>query len=97
MKKVYTEQQGQHCAFIYYDTRIHGCPPAEADRQQYFRASPPFVHRMVLTLALRGFIERAPGQPRSSRLLTRLTGSPNFDLNRAARNSPNSDAPMHLP
>ena len=27
----YTETQGQYLAFIYYYTKIHGIPPAEAD------------------------------------------------------------------
>ena len=66
---LYTQKQGQYLAFIHYYTKIHGCAPAEADMQQYFRVSPPSVHNMILTLESRGLIERTPGQPRSIRLL----------------------------
>jgi repressor LexA len=69
MEHKYTQKQGKYLAFIYYYTRIHGYPPAEADMQNYFKASPPSVHQMVLTLERRGFIERTPGQPRSIRVL----------------------------
>ncbi len=69
MEHKYTQKQGKYLAFIYYYTRIHGNPPAEADMQNYFKVSPPSVHQMVLTLARRGFIERIPGQPRSIRVL----------------------------
>ena len=65
----YTPKQGQYLAFIYYYTKIHGCAPAEADIQNYFRVSPPSVHQMIVTLAAHGFIERTPGQARSVRLL----------------------------
>ncbi|MBW1924383.1 MAG: MarR family transcriptional regulator [Deltaproteobacteria bacterium] len=68
-KSKYTKRQGQYLAFIYYYTKIHGYPPAEADMQRYFRVSPPSVHQMVITLEKRGFIERTPRQPRSIRLL----------------------------
>jgi len=69
MKKSYTDKQGQYLAFIYYYDKIHGCPPAEAEMQQYFRVSPPSVHQMVLALEANGLIERTPGQARSIRLL----------------------------
>jgi repressor LexA len=69
MEHKYTQKQGKYLAFIYYYTRIHGYPPAEADMQNYFKVSPPSVHQMVLTLERRGFIERIPGQPRSIRVL----------------------------
>jgi repressor LexA len=61
----YTPKQGQYLAFIYYYTKIHGRPPAEADFQSYFRVSPPAVHQMILTLAEHGSIERGarPGWP----------------------------------
>jgi len=68
-KSKYTKRQGQYLAFIYYYTKIHGYPPAEADMQGYFRVSPPSVHQMVMTLEKRGLIERVPRQPRSIRLL----------------------------
>src|SRR5206468_2891307 len=69
MKKAYTDKQGQYLAFIYYYSKVHGRPPAEAEMQQYFRVSPPSVHQMILTLETRGLIERTPGQARSIRLL----------------------------
>jgi hypothetical protein len=46
--KTFTPKQGQYLAFIGLYTRLHRCPPAEADMQQYFRVSPPSVHQMVL-------------------------------------------------
>lgn len=64
----FTPKQGQYLAFIYYYTKIHSTPPAEADLQRYFRVSPSAVHEMVLGLEARGFIERSPGQARSIRL-----------------------------
>ena len=65
----YTPRQGQYLAFIYYYTKIHGVPPAEADMQRYFRVSPPVVHEMVKTLDRQGLIAREPGRPRTIRLL----------------------------
>jgi len=65
----YTPKQGQYLAFIHYYTKVHCEAPAEADLQRYFKVSPPTVHRMVLALEDRGFIERSPGQSRSIRLL----------------------------
>ncbi|MBW1700668.1 MAG: MarR family transcriptional regulator [Deltaproteobacteria bacterium] len=68
-KSKYTKRQGQYLAFIYYYTKIHGYPPAEADMQRYFKVSPPSIHQMVLTLEKRGLIERVPQRARSIRLL----------------------------
>ena len=65
----YTPKQGQYLAFIHYYTKIHGEAPSEADLQRYFKVSSPAVHRMVVALQERGFIERSPGEPRSIRLL----------------------------
>ncbi|MEE9279425.1 MAG: helix-turn-helix domain-containing protein [Myxococcota bacterium] len=65
----YTPKQGQYLAFIYYYSKIHGRAPSEADLQRYFGVSSPAVHRMVVALGERGFIERSPGQARSIRLL----------------------------
>jgi len=64
----FTPRQGQYLAFIYYYTKVHRRPPAEADLQEYFQVSPPSVHQMILTLAARGLIERTPGEARSIRL-----------------------------
>jgi len=65
----YTPKQGQHLAFIYYYSKIHGRAPAESDLRNYFKVSPPTVHQMILTLEAGGFIERTPGESRSIRLL----------------------------
>ena len=65
----YTEKQGQCLAFIYYYTKIHRQPPAEADMQRYFHVSPPAIHQMILSLEKLGLIERIPGQGRSLKLL----------------------------
>jgi Mn-dependent DtxR family transcriptional regulator len=69
MTKPYTVKQGQYLAFIYYYSKIHGRPPAEAEMQHYFRVSPPSVHQMILKLERHGLIERTPWQARSIRLL----------------------------
>jgi Mn-dependent DtxR family transcriptional regulator len=69
MKTRYTEKQGQYLAFVYYQTKVNGRPPAEADMQRYFRVTPPSVHQMVVTLEANAFVERIPGQGRSIRLL----------------------------
>jgi repressor LexA len=68
-QSTYTPKQGQYLAFIYYYTKIHRRPPAEADMQGYFRVSPPAVHQMVLSLEKMRLIERTPGQARSVKLL----------------------------
>jgi repressor LexA len=71
VEPVYTPTQGQYLALLYYYTKIHGVPPAEADIQRYFQTSPPAIHQMIVTLEKRGLIDRVPGQARSIRL--RLT------------------------
>jgi repressor LexA len=70
----YTAKQGQYLAFIYYYTKIHGRPPAEADMQRYFGTSPPSVHQMVLALERAGLISRTPGAARSISLLLERGG-----------------------
>ena len=57
----FTEKQGQYLAFIYYYATMHRVAPAEADMERYFQVTPPSVHRMVLALESKGFIERIPG------------------------------------
>jgi len=64
----YTPKQGQYLAFIYYYTKLHGRPPAQADIQRYFGVTPPTVHQMILKLEELGLLERAPGQARSLRV-----------------------------
>ena len=71
--RAFTVTQGQYLAFIYYYSKIHGTPPAEADFQRYFRVTPPVVHQMLKTLHTHGFIDREPGKARSIKLrLTRV-------------------------
>ena len=69
MEAKYTPKQGQYLAFIHYYTRIHGCAPAEADMEKYFRVAYSSIHQMVITLEKRGLITRTPGEARSIRLL----------------------------
>lgn len=69
MNDRYSWKQGQYLAFIYYYTKIHRRPPAEADIQNYFNVSGPTVHQMILTLEKKGPIEKTPGQARSIRVL----------------------------
>lgn len=69
MQCPYTAKQGQYLAFIYYYTKIHRQPPAEADMQRYFQVSPPAVHQLILSLEKLGLIEKIPGQGRSLKLL----------------------------
>ncbi|MBN2088197.1 MarR family transcriptional regulator [candidate division KSB1 bacterium] len=67
--KRYTTTQGQYLAFIYYYTKIHRIPPAEADIQYYFKVSGPSVHQMIVKLEQLGLIQRVPNTPRSIKLL----------------------------
>ena len=69
MNADYTPKQGQYLAFIYYYTKIHRIPPAEADMRRYFQVTAPAVHDMVKSLESRGFIAREPGKPRTIRVL----------------------------
>lgn len=69
MEHKYTHTQGQYLAFIYYYSKLHGQPPAEADMQRYFKVTAPSVHQMVLSLEKRGLIGRVPGQPRTIQVL----------------------------
>lgn len=65
----FTATQGQYLAFIHAYTTLHRRAPAETDFQDFFRVTPPTVHRMIVTLHERGLIARVPGQPRSITLL----------------------------
>ena len=75
----FTAKQGQYLAFIYYYTKIHGTPPAEADFQRFFRVMPPVVHQMIKTLHAHGFIDREPGKARSIRLRFTRAQLPDLD------------------
>ena len=68
----FTPQQGQYLAFIYYYAKVNGHPPTEADFERFFRVSPSFIHRTIMSLEEAGWIARVPGQGRSIALkLTR--------------------------
>jgi DNA-binding MarR family transcriptional regulator len=67
-EKKYTEKQGQYLAFIYYYIKINGQSPAETDIQRYFNVSPPSVHRMIVELEKKNFIERERGKSRSLKI-----------------------------
>jgi hypothetical protein len=49
---------------------VHRRPPpaAETDFQDFFRVTPPTVHRMIVTLMGRVLIHRRPGEPRTIEL-----------------------------
>ncbi|WP_437588995.1 LexA family protein [Sorangium sp. So ce1000] len=80
MKKPrFTETQGRYLAFLHAYTAVHGHAPSEAEMQQYFRVSPPSVHRMILALAQRGLITREPGVARSIRVLVPAAELPPLD------------------
>jgi Mn-dependent DtxR family transcriptional regulator len=65
----FTELQGQYLAFIYAYSKIHRCPPAEADLQRFFQVTPPSIHRMVCELESKSLIRRTPRVARSIQLL----------------------------
>jgi DNA-binding MarR family transcriptional regulator len=75
----FTAKQGQYLTFIYYYTKIHGTPPAEADFQRFFRVTPPVVHQMIKTLEAKGFIDREPGKARSIKLRLTRTQLPDLE------------------
>jgi DNA-binding MarR family transcriptional regulator len=65
----FTTTQGQYLAFIHAYMTLHRRRPAESDFQDFFRVTPPTVHRMIVTLHERGLIQRHPRQARSITLL----------------------------
>jgi DNA-binding MarR family transcriptional regulator len=75
----FTVKQGQYLAFIYYCSKIHGTPPAEADLQRYFRVTSPVVHQMIKTLHTHGLINREPGKARSITLRLTRAQLPDLD------------------
>jgi Mn-dependent DtxR family transcriptional regulator len=79
VEPTYTETQGQCLAIIYYYTKLHGVPPAEADMQRYFNMSPPSIHNTVVTLEKRRLIARTPGAGRSIQLLLRRDQLPDLE------------------
>lgn len=67
-KPKYTSKQGQYLAFIHLYTKLHRCPPAEADLQRYFGTTPPAIHQMIVGLEMKGLIHRRPYEARSIRI-----------------------------
>ena len=65
----FTAKQGEYLAFIHAYTCVLGRPPAEADIQRFFEATPPAVHQMVLMLERDGLIRRTPHAARSIQVL----------------------------
>ena len=90
-----TPKQGRYLAFLYYYTKLHGRPPAEAEIQAYFGISPPAVHQMLLTLERKGLIARVPGQSRSIKLLISPADIPDLDTGMLTGRSAAHDYP-HL-
>ena len=77
--KPFTAKQGQYLAFIYYYTRIHGIPPAEAEIQKYFKVTPPTSHQMILRLEQLGLIHRVPNTSRSIKVLLPREALPDLE------------------
>ena len=78
-KSRFTETLGRYLAFLHAYTALHGHAPSEAEMQDYFKVSPPSVHRMVLALEQRGLIAREPGVARSIRVLVPAVQLPPLD------------------
>ncbi|MCI0513865.1 MarR family transcriptional regulator [candidate division KSB1 bacterium] len=79
MNPKFTPKQGQYLAFIYYYTKVHRRPPAEADIQRYFAVTGPTVHQMVKTLERAGLISKVPNEPRTIRILIPPEEIPELD------------------
>ncbi len=80
MKKPrFTETQGRYLAFLHAYTAVHGHAPSEAEMQDYFKVTPPSVHRMILALEQRRLIAREPGVARSIRVLLPAAELPPLD------------------
>ncbi|MEM8643006.1 MAG: SOS response transcriptional repressor [Cyanobacteria bacterium P01_G01_bin.54] len=65
----FTPKPGQYLAYIYNYTQLHGCPPAEAELQAFFRVTPPTVHQMIVKLRQQNLLSQVAGQARSLRAL----------------------------
>ena len=74
--RTFTAKQGQYLAFTYYDTKIRGMPPAEADFRRFFRVTPPVVHEMIKTLQRAGSSAGNEGRRAQSRSVLRERNCP---------------------
>jgi SOS-response transcriptional repressor LexA len=81
----FTDEQGQHLAFIDNYTVMFGQPPAEADLQRFFGTSPPSIHQMLVTLAEKELIRRTPGKARSILLLIAPEEIPRLEPPKSAK------------
>jgi hypothetical protein len=70
-----TPTQRAYLDYIQKYLELHRKAPSEADMVDFFRVSPPAVHRMVLALAEKGLITRVPGQARSIRIVEPGSGA----------------------
>jgi hypothetical protein len=73
---VFTPRQSQYPAFIHAYTLMNGCPPAQADIQRFFQATPPSVHQMLLTLERSGLNSWRAGVSRSIAVLVDRSALP---------------------
>ena len=81
----FTPTQGRYLAFIHAYTRLHGCPPAEAEIAAAMCVSPPSVNQMVKLMERKGLILRQPGQPRSLQILVPDNEIPDWNHRKSAR------------
>ena len=88
MAAEYSPRQGHFLAFLDHFTKIPGVPPAEADRQCYFRVSPPAVHEMSKTPERQGLIASEPCKPRPIRLLLPGAQLPSLERREVASTAP---------
>ena len=70
-----TPTQRAYLDYIQKYLELHRKAPSEADMVDFFRVSPPAVHRMVLALAEKGLITRVTGQVRSIRIVELGSGA----------------------
>jgi DNA-binding MarR family transcriptional regulator len=72
----FSVKQGRYLAFIYYERKVNGYPPAQADIQEYFGVSAPTVHQTILTLETDELISRTPRESRSLKALIKTDELP---------------------
>jgi repressor LexA len=69
-----TPTQRAYLDYVQKYLELHRKAPSEADMVDFFRVSPPAVHRMVVALEEKGAISRVPGQARSIRIVEPQSG-----------------------
>jgi hypothetical protein len=93
----FTPTQGRYLAFIHTYTTLHGCPPAETEIAAALCVSPPSVNQMVKMLEKRELILRAPGQPRSIRVLVAEDEIPPWGNRKQGHNISHASNPPSRP